>query len=184
MSQHMNTKVVEQALRRVGEVLEFDRPVELLLVGGAAAMVTGVLPSKRVTTDCDVMVCVPPEAMPSVERAAESVAAEMQLAPNWLNSDVQIRLDALPSGWQTRKIFVGMYESLTVYAASRPDLIAMKVLAGREQDIEDLLTMSMRDDEREFVLKYLDGLAQVGTHPDQIHEAHELLKSVEVGSDE
>lgn len=143
-------------------------------------MVTGVLASTRVTSDFDVMDYVPKEAMPAVELAAEQVAKELGLAPNWLNSNVQLRVDALPDGWNQRKIPVGTYGRLRVYAASRPDLIAMKVLAGRDQDIEDLQAMRVRRDDVEFVHEYLDSLDSKGTKREQIEEARVLLESLEV----
>lgn len=180
MIDSMHTSAVERALCRLGEVLDYHSDVEILLVGGAAGMVTGVLSETRVTTDCDVMVCIPPEALPAVESAARPVANEMELAPDWLNSDVQMRIDSLPDGWQQRKILVGAYGRLRVSAASRWDLIAMKVLAGREQDIEDLYAMRIRCDDVEFVRKYLDTLPGKGTKPEQISDARELLESLEV----
>lgn len=176
----MHTSIVEQALRRLGERLVYHCDIEILLVGGAAGMVTGVFAPNRVTTDCDVVVYIPPDAMSAVELAAGEVAEEMSLASTWLNSEAQIRLDALPDGWETRKILVGTYGRLRVSAASRPDLIAMKVLAGRDQDIEDLQAMRIRRDDVEFVSEYLDSLDSKGTRPDQVEEARTLLESLKV----
>jgi len=184
MADPMNTSTVEKALRLLGEVLEYHCDIEILLVGGAAGMLTGVLAHNRITMDCDVMVYLPPEAMSAVELAAGRVAAEMGLSPTWLNSDVQLRLDALPDDWSQRKIPVGMYGRLRVNAASRPDLIAMKVLAGRDQDIEDLQTMRIRQDEVAFVKNYLDSLSEKGTKREQINEARALLDSLEAGDHE
>lgn len=178
MAEGMNTSIVERALRRLGERLEYHTEVEILLVGGAAGMVAGVLPAARVTTDCDVMVCIPPSAMLAVELAAESVAGEVGLSPTWLNRDVQLRRDALPDGWIERKQWVGTFGRLRVYAASRPDLIAMKVLAGRDQDLDDLSAMRVRMDEVEFVRRYLDSLVGKGTTPEQIADAREVLGSL------
>ena len=126
------------------------------------------------------MVHIPPEAMTRVELAAREVATELELAPGWLNSKVQMRLDALPDGWEQRKISVDTYGRLRVWAASRPDLIAMKVLAGRDQDIEDLQAMRVRTDDVQFVHEYLDALADKGTKQEQIDDAQELLASLEV----
>jgi len=151
MQQNMNTQTVEKALRRLGDKLDPERQVEILLVGGAAGMVTGVFAANRVTTDCDVMVYLPAKALAAVESAAEQVADELQLAPNWLNSNVQIRLDTLPDGWEGRKQWVNRYGPMNVYAASRIDLIAMKVLAGRDQDIEDLDALKVCTDDLAFV---------------------------------
>lgn len=176
----MNTSAIEKGLARLGEVLRYHREVEMLLVGGAAGMVTGVLPASRTTIDCDVMVYAPPDAMADVELAAAEVARELLLPPKWLNSDVQLRLDALPVGWMSRRIAVGVFGRLRVWAASRPDLIAMKVLAGRPQDLEDLKAMKVRADDVEFVRVFLDGLAKKGTTAGEIASARELLDALEI----
>lgn len=42
MAHSMHTSIVEQALRRLGERLVYHCDIEILLVGGAAGMVTGV----------------------------------------------------------------------------------------------------------------------------------------------
>lgn len=183
MTKDMNTQTVETALRRLGEKLDPGREVEILLVGGAAGMVTGLLSPDRVTTDCDVMAYLPVDAMAAVESAAEEVAGELDLASDWLNSNVQMRLDALPDEWETRKQWVNRYGPLNVCAASRIDLIAMKVLAGRDQDIEDLDAMKVRIDDLDFVRKYLDKLTEKGTKPEQIDEARLLLEALEVQRD-
>jgi len=154
----MNSSTVETAFRRLGELVEYPTDIELFLVGGAAAMLTGVLPPRRTTTDCDVMNYAPERAMSVVESAADKVAAELDLAPGWLNSDVQMRIDTLPDGWQSRRVTIDTSGTLRVFAASRPDLIAMKVIAGRPQDIEDLQAMKVRRDEVEFVRSHLSTL--------------------------
>jgi len=56
----------------------------------------------------------------------------------------------------------------------------MKVLAGRAQDLEDIMSMKPRADDVEFVKRYLDGLATKGTTADQIAEAREVLGSLEI----
>jgi hypothetical protein len=103
----------------------------------------------------------------------------MGLSPKWLNSDVQMRRDVLPDGWERRKMLVGVFGRLRVFAASRPDLIAMKVLAGRDQDIDDLQAMRIRSDEVESVTGYLDSLESKGTTREQIDDARTLLGSLE-----
>lgn len=172
--------MVERAMRRLGEALAADVDIELLLVGGAAGMLTGLLARDRVTTDCDVMVVVPAEASIRLELAAATVGAELGLSPSWLNREVQIRIDALPDGWRERRVSVGTFGPVRVYAASRPDLIAMKILAGRDQDIEDVLAMRLRSDDVEFVLRYLDAMSRGGSSPRQIEDARRLLDVLEV----
>lgn len=175
----MNTPAVERALEKLGERFSYHTEVELLLVGGAAGMLTGLLPPARTTTDCDVMAYVPEHAMAAVENAAEQVATELGLPATWLNSNVQLRRDALPDDWQTRRVLIGTWGQLRVFAVSRVDLIAMKVLAGRAQDLEDIRSMKPRPDDVEFVRRYLDGLPAKGTTPEQVAEAREVLESLE-----
>lgn len=176
----MTSSVVEQALARLGEVLSYPDDVEVLLVGGAAAMLTGVLPAARTTVDCDVMDYSPEGAMAAVELASEVVARELLLPARWLNSDVQLRRDALPDAWRQRRIHVGVYGRLSVWAASRQDLIAMKVIAGRAQDLEDLTAMRVRRDEIEFVRTHLASLTAKGTDRSQVDDALEVLSSLRV----
>jgi len=57
---------------------------------------------------------------------------------------------------------VGHFGRLTVYAAGRLDLIAMKFYAGRPQDIEDLIDLSPTPDERKFVREHIAQLGNGG----------------------
>ena len=68
---------------------------------------------------------------------------------------------------------------MNVCAANRIDLISMKVLAGRDQDIEDLDAMKVRTDDLDFVRAYLNKLTERGTKPEQIEEARLLLESLD-----
>ena len=56
----------------------------------------------------------------------------------------------------------------------------MKVLAGREQDIEDLQVMRVRSDEVGFVRTYLDKLTGKGTSLEQINNARQLLDGLDI----
>lgn len=178
----MDAPIIEEAFRALGDALNAD--VELLLVGGAAGMVTGVLPASRTTIDCDVARYIPADAGATVEMAAEVVGRDLGLPDRWLNSDVQIRLDALPDEWEGRKVFVGAWGRLRVFAVSRIDLIAMKVLAGRAQDLEDIEVLRLRSDDVAFVRRYLKSLGAKGTDRDEIAAAEALLDSVRIHTDE
>lgn len=174
----MDTGTIERALTRLGEVVVYRTEIEMLVVGGAAGMLTGVFSRARTTTDCDVMIYSPQSAMVAVEAAAASIASEFGIAPNWLNSNVQMRSDALPDGWRRRRILIGAFGKLQVWAASRPDLIAMKVLAGRPQDIVDLQSMRPSAADIDFVRAHMRTLAAKGTPGDQIDDATTLLNSL------
>lgn len=121
--------------------------------------------------------------MVHIESAAETVAHEMGLPERWFNSDVQMRPDTLPDGYMRRRVFIGVYGMIRVFAVSRPDLIAMKVIAGRPQDLADLETLRVRSDEVEFVRDCIEGLHAKGTTPGQIQDAKEVLDSLQVFDD-
>ena len=67
-----------------------------------------------------------------------------------------------------------------MWAVSRPDLIAMTVLAGRAQDLEDLSMIRVRVDETAFVGRYLDRLLEKGTLAEQVADARAVLESLEL----
>lgn len=179
----MDTQSIEAALARLCQDFAWHRIVEILIVGGAAGMLTGVFARGRTTTDCDVMVYAPENAFGAIEACAEAVGAAMELAPGWFNSNVQLRRDSLADGWMRRRIFVCEGPWLRVFAASRPDLIAMKVLAGRRRDLEDIAAMRVREDDVVFLHDYLASLLAKGTPADQIEAARAVVRSLRLHRD-
>lgn len=123
----MDAAAIEHALHRLGARFAYPIDVELLLVGGAAGMLS----------------------------------------------------DALPRDWRSRRVWVGMWGRLRVFSIGRSDLVAMKVLAGRPQDVEDLRALRLTGDDVDFVRRYLGTLATGGTHADEIREASALLAILE-----
>jgi len=93
---------------------------------------------------------------------------------------VQLRADTLPKGWKQRRIHIGDFGTLRVFAVSRVDLIAMKVIAGRAQDLEDLRALRIRPDDVSFVRAYLTDLRAQGTAADRIEDATAVLDSLRV----
>lgn len=180
MALRLDAPLLESAFHRLAELVALTRDVDLLLVGSAAAIATGVLPRTRTTADCDVMIYEPVDAASAVQVAADRVAVELGLPSGWLNTDIQIRLDALPDGWERRKVLIALHGRIRVWGASRPDLIAMKVLAGRPKDLDDLRAMRVRADDIAFVQRYLDSLPAKGTHREEIESARLILQSLTI----
>lgn len=176
----MNTKSIETAFALLGKRFQYRSQVELLLVGGAAGMLTGLLPPGRTTMDCDIMHADPARAIDAIELIAAEVGSCMGLPAKWLNSDASIRGDTLPDGWQRRRVWIGTWGPLRVFAASRIDLMAMKVLAGRAQDIEDVRAMKPRGDDLAFIAHYLELMKARGTSSSDIADALTLLHSLEL----
>jgi len=171
----LNSTLLRTALSGVGMSLPPDVSIEILVVGGAAGLLTGLLPPSRTTMDCDVMVYVPANSWHAVEEAAHQVGRELGLSTSWLNGVAQLRIDSLPQGWRDRRVHVADFKSLRVYAISRLDLIAMKFLAHRAQDLEDLQSLLVSADEARFARNFVSQLRGSRTPVQEIDEAIEIL---------
>lgn len=161
----LNQRIIRNGLAKIGEHLQVHGDVEILLVGGAAGTLTGELPAAWTTADVDVIHFHLPEDRDAVLAAAGLATRELSLPPSWLSEDVGLYEWTLPEGWRDRRIEVGVYGRLRVYAASRIDLIAMKFIAHRERDLEHLAQMRVTAAELSFVRCYLDALNK--EHSDQ-----------------
>jgi hypothetical protein len=168
-----------KALKALGQRVGGYDEIEMLIVGGMAGKLAGVLPPNRQTIDCDIMVYDPETAFGAVEQEAFSIAKEMGLPTKWLNSAAHGYLIYLPSGWEKRRKMLGRFGLLKVYYVDRFDLIALKVLAGRAVDQQDLLTMRVLPQEVAQVRKHLTTLKGRGVSNQTIQAARELLDALE-----
>lgn len=175
----LNRERILSALKRTGERLAETNPeldcVEILLIGGAAGILTGTLRPERTTQDCDVIEFVPKGVAVAVETAASDIAGALSLDANWLNGHADWFIDILPDGWQQRRHKIGRFGTLRVFAASRLDLIALKVYAHRDQDVEDLDDLKVMPHEAERVRKHLLECLNRGYTKQQIEPAIEFL---------
>ena len=169
-----------EALAQVGAHIQGDEAVEILLIGGAAGMIIGELPDQRTTLDCDVIDFVPADAQDKVEKAARQVAREMGLPEGWLSSQAR-QLNILPDGWRQRRVHIGTFGRLHVYAIGRQDLLATKCYANRPQDREDIHAMRPRADELALVRTYLNMLRVPSREAnlDQVDAALRLVTALE-----
>lgn len=152
--------------------------ITLLVVGGAAGMLTGLLDAERTTTDCDVMLYDPPEARELVDAVAAEVADEQGLSERWLNSGGMPWADAMPAGWQDRLETVLVRGPLVVRAVGRLDLLALKLMAGRPQDIEDLETMAMDAREADTLRGHFRGWTDDSWPAGAVMNALDLLETL------
>ena len=177
----METPDILNYLEAVAGRLEWDgSAVEILLIGGAAGMLTGQLPYYRVTQDCDIMHIQPSDAQQSVLTAAAEVARLFGLPQTWLNTQA-MPLNVLPDGWRSRRTQIARFQTLSVYAVGRLDLLAMKFYANRPQDRQDIIAMKPSREEIEFCRRYLNLLKVPSrkAHLDQVVSALELVEAME-----
>ncbi|NLW88078.1 MAG: hypothetical protein GXY38_14540 [Planctomycetes bacterium] len=177
---HLTAADMLEALKMVGNLLDWPLEVEILLIGGAAGMLIGVLRPDRTTGDCDVADFAPSAAAAAVEQAAQMAATKMKLPPTWFNDQIR-QLNVLPDGWRSRRQHIATYGKLKIYAACRLDLLAMKVFAHRAPDREDIAEMRITPDEVAFVRKYLNMLRTPCRKADldQVASAQEYLRLLE-----
>ncbi len=158
MAGYLDGDRIRAALRLLGRRLRVRQPVKLLVVGGAAGLLIGQLPPVVTTGDVDALNFRPPAEVEEVLRAAAEVGRELSLPANWLNTEVCLFASTLPDDWEGRRIEIGVFGHLRVWAISRLDLIAMKFVAHRPADREHLKLMHVTAEELAFVRRYLDAM--------------------------
>lgn len=181
----MNSNEILSYLMQVGIELPPEMQIKILIIGGAAGMLTGEFAAARTTMDCDVIHYDPGQGEAEVLAAAERVAQEFDLPVKWLNSEAK-KLDILPAGWEVRKVAVSSSGPLTVYALSRQDLLATKFYAGSPRDVEDILAMVPNLDELYFAERYLHVLRVPSRQAnlDSVSHGLKLLKAIREGINE
>lgn len=156
-------EIISTALHLTGDRLDWPTEVEIVIAGGAAGMLLGIWSADRVTEDCDIVEISPPiQPRRAVMQAAREAANELGLNSDWLNDHFMAfgTLDTLPDGWRGRCVKIGVYGKLVVVSLGRQDLLAMKIYAGRPQDIQDVRVGidSFTLEDIEFMRSYLESL--------------------------
>jgi Nucleotidyltransferase of unknown function (DUF6036) len=121
---------IEDAFRRLGERLARRGVVADLYIFGGAAMAL-VYDARRATRDIDAVF--KPHGI--VVEEARAVAEELGLPHWWLNEQASVYI---APGGDVAASRVFDHPGLRVSAASPEHLLAMKVLAGRRRDAEDI----------------------------------------------
>ena len=136
----LDREAIQEAFRRLGERLARRGVVADIYVIGGAAMALAY-DSRRSTRDIDAVF--KPHGV--VLEEARAVAAELGLPPWWLNEQASVYV---APGGDASAPHVFDHPGLRVSAASPEHLLAMKVLAARRRDVEDisyLVTVSTWD---------------------------------------
>ncbi len=152
--------VLEQALQATGALLaRRGEQAAIVVVGGTALNLLRVV--SRVTQDVDVIASAtprkgappfglrPPDPLPrALERAIETVARDLGLPIDWLNTTVGRQwMTGLPRGFASRLVWHG-YDGLWVGLAGKRDLIFLKLYAAADdvrptsRHFQDLLALN------------------------------------------
>ena len=131
---------IENYLSQLGQELlkrGMREPIHLLLIGGAYMLLLTDTP--RNTDDIDIFWLEEEEglqrALRPLQEGVIAVAEANQIDPTWLNYMTQLLmydLVVIPGGklWKT-------YGPLHIYAPPQEYVLALKIFAGRDKDIED-----------------------------------------------
>lgn len=126
----LDRRAIEDAFRRLGDRLERRGVVADVYIFGGAAM-SLVYDSRRATRDIDAVF--QPHGV--VLEEARAVADELGLPQWWLNEQASVYI---APGGDSAASRVFDHPGLRVSAASPEHLLAMKVLAGRRRDADDV----------------------------------------------
>jgi predicted nucleotidyltransferase len=130
----LDREAIREALRRLGDRLAWRGVVADLYVFGGAAMALAY-DLRRSTRDVDALI--QPHGVVLAE--AQAVAVELGLPTWWLNE--QASAYVAPAGDPNAPL-VFDHPGLRVHAASAEHLLAMKVLAARRRDQEDITLLA------------------------------------------
>jgi hypothetical protein len=166
-----NQKDVEVILKALGEQLEglLDKPVELLVCGGSALNILGLV--QRTTEDVDILAYVRRDEKgkvsiiradpltPELTEAAKKVARDFNLPERWLNPGPASAVDlGLPDGIMERVVTRRFGQNLTIHFLGRYDQIHFKLYAAMDQGsgkhLDDLLALKPTSDEIEQAARW------------------------------
>ncbi|HLL78169.1 MAG TPA: hypothetical protein VKT25_01635 [Ktedonobacteraceae bacterium] len=136
----MQAHEIEHYLAELGAALAsqgITKPVRLLLIGGAYMMLLANAP--RTTDDVDIFWMEEGEDFQKARQAlrdgVQAIASRYALPPNWFNYLTQMLIYdkiIMPRGKLWKR-----YGPLQVYAPPKEYIFALKILAGRDQDLAD-----------------------------------------------
>lgn len=152
---------IVEALREVDRRL--SAPCDVLLIGGAAMILH--FGAGRATRDVDGVLL--RGDVGALRRAVAAVAGERGLPEDWLSDAAKGFADILPSDfWERVTPLPLAFERLRLFVLGRAEQVAMKVLALREQDLEDLelLLPQMTQEEKGRLVAIMRHVA--GIRPD------------------
>src|SRR6266702_3894400 len=136
----MKSQEIEQYLAELGAELKsqgIEKPVRILMIEGAYMMLLANAP--RTTDDIDIFWLEEGEEFQKARLAmrdgVQTIASKYTLPSNWFNYLTQMLIYdkiIMPRGKLWKR-----YGPLHVYAAPKQYMLALKILAGRDQDLAD-----------------------------------------------
>ena len=173
----LHPEQLRRALSALAALLPQDKPAEMILIGGGAGMPSGLLPEGRQTVDVDVMDVTPAEMFDLCCYHAPRIAEECGISPRWFDATPHAIRHTMLDGWLEPTVPVGRFGPLEVRAIARIDLISLKLIAGRERDLNDLDALCVTADEARIVIESLPQILTRGAKPDSVDAAIALARA-------
>jgi Nucleotidyltransferase of unknown function (DUF6036) len=158
----MQAKDIETHLAELGKELHemgLQLPIRILLVGGAFMLTQ--IKNRQATNDIDVLLKDIEDSTASplyqtFKSATRYIARKNKMPNSWLNDvigDFLRDLGSVPEGRLWRR-----YDKLEVYLPPDEYIFALKLLAGRQKDRDDILALSkkLKMQTREQAQKVID----------------------------
>ena len=129
----MNKNELIEALQELD--VQLSSNCDLILIGGAAMILH--FGASRATHDVDMLVI--HSDIADLRRAIKAVAQQRDLPEDWINDAAKGFADILPPDFDRRLTPLDLsLQHLRLFALGIPEQAAMKIVALREQDLEDL----------------------------------------------
>lgn len=148
----MDKRELIEVLRTLDERLSSS--FDVILVGGAAMILH--FGASRATRDVDVLVL--RGDVRELRRVVKAVAHECDLPEDWMSDAAKGFADILPPDFYHRLAPLQFtFQHLRLYALGWPEQVAMKIVALREQDLEDLelLLPQFSEEEKKVLIKIM-----------------------------
>lgn len=172
----LGSEELEEVLSAVGDLLEAQKRIGIVVVGGASLNLLGLI--ERTTGDVDViasvrspeekseLMLVPPDPVPEpLAKAIERVARDFNLPPDWMNTEIGAQWELSPPPHLEEGLTWRQYGGLRVGLAGRRTLIALKLFAAVDQGPESV---------------HYQDLTALGPTDEELNEAAEWVRAQDV----
>lgn len=154
----MDSNNLKEVIKALDDVL--TESLDMVVVGGAAMILHfGAI---RATKDIDAILLKGDNDI--LNEAVQKISESHNLSSNWLNFAAKGFVDALPIDFMNRLIPLSYnLKKINLFVLGRVDQIAMKIVALREQDLEDLeiLLRDITEEEIEILRNNIKRLEKI-----------------------
>lgn len=148
----------------------------IIIVGGAAMIMH--FGASRATRDIDAIL--EGDNLREIKQAAQKVAEEFNLDADWLNDSVKGFAVTLPPDFHKRitKLQLDL-NNIEVYVLGIAEQLIMKIVALREQDLEDIevLLPKLTDEDKTIVIKNMNHVSKF--RPDWAQKIQYFLEELQ-----